>query len=337
VAITLNGTTLPVSVSGGGSFSASFNIQGFAAGSYPITYEYLGDATRFNAAAGGGTTSGTLTVQSAPAILTNPASQTVVSGSSVTFTASASGYPTPTVQWQQSTNGSTYTNISGATGTSYTISAASASQNGYRYRAVFTNAAGSATTTAATLTVQYAPSVSTNPKNTTVNAGQNATFTAAASGNPAPTVQWQVSTDGGNTFSNISGATGTTLTVSATTASQNGSIYRAVFTNSVGSATTGNATLTVRYAPVVTTNPTDQSVTAGQSVTFTAAANGNPAVTVQWQVSTDGGATFTNISGATSTTLKFTTTKSQNGYRYRAVFTNSLGSAITTSALLTVL
>jgi len=128
------------------------------------------------------------------------------------------------------------------------------------------------------------------------------------------------------------------LTLSPTTAGQNGYVYRAVFTNSVGSATTANATLTVRYAPIVTGNPTSQSVNAGQSVTFTAAANGNPAVTVQWQVSTDGGATFSNIAGATNTTFTLaTTTKSQNGYLYRAVFTNVLGSAATTDALLTVL
>jgi hypothetical protein len=57
---------------------------------------------------------------------------------------------------------------------------------------------------------------------------------------------------------------------------------------------------------------------------------------VQWQVSTDGGATFNNVSTATSTTLSFTTALSQNGYQYRAVFTNSAGSATTTAASLTV-
>jgi hypothetical protein len=335
VAITLNGVTQPVSVSSGGSFSTSFNIQGLATGTYPITYQYLGDATRFNAAGSG---SGTLTVQVAPSILTNPSSQTVVSGNSVTFSASASGYPVPTVQWQLSTNnGSTWGNITGATSTSYTISSTTTSQNGYRYRAVFTNSVGSATTASATLTVQYAPAVTTNPKSTTVNAGQSVTFTAAASGNPTPSVQWQGSTDGGSTWSNISGATSTTYTIASATAGQNASQYRAVFTNSVGTATTTAATLTVRFAPIIITNPNSQTVSAGQSVTFTAAANGNPAVSVQWQVSTDGGITFTNISGATSTTLKIgTTTKSLSGYHYRAVFRNSLGSATTADAILTV-
>jgi hypothetical protein len=72
-------------------------------------------------------------------------------------------------------------------------------------------------------------------------------------------------------------------------------------------------------------------------VTFTAAAIGNPTVTVQWQISTDGGVTFTNINGATGTSYTIaTTTLLENGYRYRAVFSNSLGSATTAVATLTV-
>jgi hypothetical protein len=245
VAITLNGVTQPVSVRSNGSFTTSFNIQGLATGTYPITYEFLGDATRFNAA-GSGFASGTLTVQAAPSILTNPASQTIVGGNSVTFSASASGYPTPTVQWQVSTNGGrSFSNISGAASTTLTLSGTTASQNGYLYRAVFTNSVGSATTTAATLTVQFAPTVTANPSRRTGNAGQNVTFTAAANGNPAVSVHWQVSTDGGVTFTNISGATSTTLTLTSVTASENGYKYRAVFTNSLGSTTTTAALLTV--------------------------------------------------------------------------------------------
>jgi hypothetical protein len=106
-------------------------------------------------------------------------------------------------------------------------------------------------------------------------------------------------------------------------------------------ASDGNSTLTVvpLAAPVVTLNPNNQTVSAGDPVTFTAAATGSPTLTVQWQVSTDGGQTFTNITGnasATTTTLSFYASASQNGYKYRAVFTNSAGSAITLFATLTV-
>jgi hypothetical protein len=233
--------------------------------------------------------------------------------------------------------GNSFTNVSGATSTTLTLSGTTAGQNGSIYRAVFTNSVGSATTATATLTVRYAPTVTSGPTSQTANAGQTVTFTAAAAGNPTPSVQWQVSTNGGTSYSNISGATGTTLTLTNVTAGQNGYRYRAVFTNSLGSATTAAATLTVLFAPTVTTNPTNQTVTAGSSATLTAAANGNPTPTVQWQVSTDGGVTFTNIAGATSATYTIaSTTASQNGYRYRAVFTNTLGSATTTTAVLTV-
>ena len=184
-----------------------------------------------------------------------------------------------------------------------------------------------------TLTTVQTPTITTNPTNQTVTAGQTATFMAAASGNPTPTVQWQVSTDGGKTFSDIAGATIAPLSFTAT-AAQNGDEYRAVFGNSVGAATTGAATLTVDFAPTVTSSPTNQTVNAGDMTSFTAAASdGNPTpTTVQWQVSTNGGKSFSNIAGATSTTLSFTATAAQNGDEYQAVFSNTASLNATTSA-----
>ncbi len=88
--------------------------------------------------------------------------------------------------------------------------------------------------------------------------------------------------------------------------------------------------------PVVTTNPASQVVGAGNSVSFVAAATGHPSPSVQWQVSTDGGNTFTNLAGATSATLTLTATAAQNYSEYRAVFTNPSGSATTSAATLTV-
>jgi len=103
-----------------------------------------------------------------------------------------------------------------------------------------------------------------------------------------------------------------------------------------GSATTSAATPTVNTPPAITANPSNQSVNTGSTVTFTSGASGSPAPSVQWQVSTNGGATFTNLAGATSTSLMFTAADSQNGNQYRAVFTNNCGTATTTAATLTV-
>ena len=78
-----------------------------------------------------------------------------------------------------------------------------------------------------------APTITTQPTSQTVTAGQNATFTAAADGNPAPTLQWQVSTDDGANWSNVAGETNATLTLNAVTVAMDGNQYRMVATGSV--------------------------------------------------------------------------------------------------------
>ena len=125
--------------------------------------------------------------------------------------------------------------------------------------------------------------VTSSPSNASVTSGQSASFSAAATGSPAPTVQWQVSSDGGATFTNLPGATSTTLTFTATM-SQNGFLYRAVFTNSTGSVTSGEATLTVNTAGAATAITSSKNPTVfGQAVTFMAtvgATTGTPTGTV---------------------------------------------------------
>jgi hypothetical protein len=106
-------------------------------------------------------------------------------------------------------------------------------------------------------------------------------------------------------------------------------------------AADGSSSLTVvpLATPVVTLNPVNHTTSAGDPVSFTAMATGSPVLSVQWQVSTDGGITFHNVTGtvtATTTTLTFYASLSQNGYKYRAVFTNSAGIATTLVATLTV-
>ncbi|MGH9928489.1 MAG: hypothetical protein ACREA9_04570 [Pyrinomonadaceae bacterium] len=417
----LNGLTVNFAVVSGPAGSAvsptSAAISSFMASS-SLTATVGGTAT-VSATLDNGTQNASADIDKAVAVSTNPTNQTVCDGGTATFSATASGNPAPTVQWEVSTNGGgSFGPLAGATNPILSFTA-TAAQNGNQYRAVFTNTCemtpNTATTTAATLTVNTAPSVSTNPTNQMVCDGAMASFTAAANGSPAPTVQWQVSS--GGPFTNIPGATSATLSFTAAT-SQNGNQYRAVFTNSCSTATTtaatltinagttatvpsdqtvcqgvtanfsttasgtgpftyqwkldgsniagatgstvniatgslgaGNhtvdvvvsgacgsvtksATLTVNTAPVVTLNPMSQSQTSG-NVNFTAAASGSPAPTVQWQVSTNGGTSFSNIPGATSTTLTVAVTPSVNGNQYRAVFTNACASATTTAATLT--
>jgi hypothetical protein len=100
-------------------------------------------------ACGGGSSSGSDVGQtSAVTISTQPTSQTVAVGQTATFSVVAAGAAPLTYQWQR--NG---TAISGATASSYTTPATTAADNGAQFAAVVSNAMGSATSTAATLTV----------------------------------------------------------------------------------------------------------------------------------------------------------------------------------------
>ncbi len=193
----------------------------------------------------------------APVITTDPTSQSVYAGLSVSFSAAAGGYPAPTVQWEVSTDGGvTFSAVPGATSDTLSIAGTTLAENSDEYEAVFSNGISpDATTTAAVLTVNpdVAPAVTTNPKSQVVPYGQSATFTAAASGFPPPSVQWQVSTDGGSSFSAVSGATSDTLSIAGTTLAENANEYEAVFTNPAGSATTSAATLTVSVPAPTTT------------------------------------------------------------------------------------
>jgi Domain of unknown function (DUF4214) len=96
-----------------------------------------------------------------------------------------------------------------------------------------------------------APSIATQPASQTGAGGGTVTFSGAASGTPAPTDHWQVSTDGGNTWTNLTetapygGTTTSTLTITGATGVMNGYQYRFVATNAAGSATSNAATLTV--------------------------------------------------------------------------------------------
>ena len=172
-----------------------------------------------------------------------------------------------------------------------------------------------------------APTVTTQPASQTVTASQSVTFTAAASGTPTPTVQWQVSTDGGSSFGNVSGATSASYTFTAS-AGQNGNEYRAVFTNTAGSATSNAATLTVQAPPAFTSGIPTSSVAAGQTYSFTFSASGLPTPTLS-ATGLPNWLTFTPATGA----LAGTTTVAGAYSNIQVTATNAAGSVSTTFSI----
>jgi hypothetical protein len=283
----------------------------------------------------GGTSSGNaiVTVDNALVVTTNPSNQTVYAGQTTALTATVNG--NSTVQWQLSTDGgATFNNIPGATSATL-LFIANASDNGNQYRVVFSNACGSATSGPATLTVNVPPSITSQPTSQTVCAGQSASFTATASGNPAPTVQWKVSTVGGDTFTDIDGATNSTLTF-ITSTSDNGNQYRAIFANTCGTAGCIPATLTIATSPSITSQPTNQLAYPGQSVSFSGTASGS-SLGYQWRKNGTNLVNGGSVSGTTSNTLTLSNvTTNDDNSSYDVVVTNFCGTQTSSAATLGV-
>ena len=169
-----------------------------------------------------------------------------------------------------------------------------------------------------------APVIMTQPTDQAGNVGDSVTFTAAASGIPPATYQWQ------KNGTNLAGATNSTLVLSNLQLAD-AATYRVIATNSSGSATSNGAVLTVRAKPSITTQPQSNAVFVGGSVTMVAAAGGAPTPGFQWQKN------GINLPGATSATLTLNNIQLGDAGSYAFVATNSAGVATSRFARLVVL
>jgi hypothetical protein len=262
----------------------------------------------------------------APTIAAQPANQIVTIGQPATFSVAATGTAPLTYQWQKNN-----ANISGATTASYTTPATVAGDNGAKFDVVVSNNAGNLTSTMATLTVNaatVAPTITTQPVNQTVTVGQTATFSVAAIGTAPLTYQWQKNS------ANISGATAASYTTPATTLADNGTTFDVIVSNSAGNKTSTTATLTVNAtaaAPTITAQPANQTVTVGQTATFSVTATGTAPLSYQWQKNNG------DISGATAASYTTPATVSgDNGAKFDVIVSNTAGSQTSTMATLTV-
>lgn len=292
-------------------------------------------------------------------ITTHPGNSTICAGTNTTFSVTAAGTAPLTYQWQLSTAGCAgpWTNISnggvysGATTASLTITAATAGMNNYAYRCAVTGncAPLTATSNCGLLTVNAVTVINSQPGNSIICAGSNTSFSVTASGSSL-SYQWQVSTNGGSSYSNLTNAipysnvTTPTLNITAANTGLNGYMYRCVISSICSSATnSGVATLSVNTPVTITANPVNVSICATGTIGFNVTTAG-PSPTYQWQESTNNGITWNNItnsgiySGATSSNLTLTgVTIGMNGYLYRCVTGSvSCGSINSSSAILSV-
>lgn len=187
-------------------------------------------------------------------VLMPPADLVVTEGEEGVFSA-ASNEAEASVEWQASGDGGqTWSSIEGATAATYSTGPTSREMSGTLFRAVFTSATAFPNVVlsrAATLTVQEAqdpPTITLHPVERVRSLdGLEVTLTADAVSPTPMTVQWQSSTDHGDTWVDVPGANEKTYAFVATE-DLHGVLFRAVFTNPSGTATTNNALLEVVLA-----------------------------------------------------------------------------------------
>ena len=171
-------------------------------------------------------------------------------------------------------------------------------------------------------------SITSQPTDQQVVAGQTATFSVIASGVAPLAYQWKKS------GANIGGATSPSYETPATSIADNNAQFTVTVTNTSGSITSTPATLRVTataVAPVISIQPQSQSVTVGQTATFAVAATGTAPLSYQWK---KGG---TNIGGATSATYTTTAaTLTDNGSIFTVTVTNAVSSVTSSGASLNV-
>ena len=246
---------------------------------------------------------------------------------------------TLTLQWQRSADGSSWTNVAGATGPLYTLQTA---DEGDLVRLLVTAANPDGSVSAAsppTVTVAPAPPAPTAAPVISGTAQRTATLTTSSGSwdgaGDTLSYSWQRSTDGGSTWTDIAGATGAAYTLQL---ADEGAEVRSLVTatNPDGSATASSApTTAVAPAPPVLTGA--PGVTGVPAVGRTLSTDGGawqpsgPALSYQWQRG-DAADGYSDIAGATSSS--YTAVAADAGYNLRVVVTasNADGTATATSA-----
>jgi hypothetical protein len=277
------------------------------------------NATATNLAGSVVSAGATLAVATAPVFTAppSPSSQTVGTGSSVYYSVAVSAVPAATLQWRKDD-----TPIPGATNSSLTLSNISLTDAG-TYTVIATNSVGSTTSSGAVLMITTAPMFTTQPLSQMTAVGGTVTFTSAASDSGPISYQWR------RNGSNIAGATNSTLSlgnVSATDAAA----YTVAAANPYGTVISATALLTVVVPPVITTQPTNQSVKTGGTATFSVVATSAAPMSYQWRRN------GTAIAGATGATLTISGAKATDAASYDVMVSNLAGSTLSKTVKLTV-
>ena len=289
-----------------------------------------------NSAGSATSTDAVLTVQSPPAILTQPANQNTVLGNSVALTVAATGTAPLNYQWIKGgvaiVDGG---NLSGSATSTLTISALTTNEVDV-YFVVISNFLGTATSASASISVNVAPIITLPPASQTIAVSNTVTFAAAATGTGPLAWHWRKNGTNLANSATVSGATSATLTLANVATNSSGN-YSVVVTNLFGSTTSPAATLAVMIPPRITSSPTNRVAKTGTNATFSVAATGSAPLSYLWYKNgaplTNGG----NISGATTNVLKISSLTAADAGNYTVTVGNAVGSVTSIAASLTIL
>ncbi|MCS1408533.1 MAG: Endoglucanase C [Verrucomicrobia subdivision 3 bacterium] len=258
-----------------------------------------------------------------PIIALQPTSNTVDAGQAVRFQVIATGEQL-NFQWQK--NG---TDIPGATSSTFQIIATTALDAG-QYQVIISNPGGSTRSNTVNLIVTPASppatqlSLTSQPLSQTATPGEPVTFTVVAQGQAPLSYQWQL-----GAF-NIPGAHSSSFTIASVQETDQGS-YRVIVTDATASVISEAAILTISIPPIITLQPQSQTITEGDTVTFSVTAQGTPSLSFQWQFN------GFNIPGARAQTFSVSGVQTADQGNYQVVVTDSQGSTTSEAATLTVI
>ena len=290
---------------------------------------------------GGSATSAeaTLSVTAKPKITKQPSDVSINKGAVASFKVSASGSGLK-YQWYYLKPGEKTWNKVVSNGTAATYSVTTEERHdGYKYKCIVTNNAGSATSSTVQLSVVSVPKITKQPADASIQEGDAISFSVVCTGSGLK-YQWYYCKTGESTWNKVVvGGTSANYTVT-TEARHDGYKYRCVVSNSAGEVTSKTAKLTVILRPKIRTQPKDTTVSSQATAKFKVVASGN-VTSYCWQYCASGN-DWKNLNveyypSADKALLKLKAYTSLNGYRFRCIVTFADGhSEVSDSAKLTV-
>lgn len=323
-----------VTADGGGPFTFQWKRNGniipnATGGIFNLGSPELTDAGSYTCVVTGGCGStesnpAVLTVRAYPNISGQPVPVQACLGGPATFSITATGFAPLSQQWRK--NG---VDISGATGTSYTIPAVAAGDLG-NYDCVVTNVCGSGASNPAALTLQTSLTFTGQPANVSACEGTAASMTVVVTGGTGLTYQWRKNTV------DISGATTDTLAFPALSPADVAS-YDCVVTNTCGSVTSNAATVSLLGGPSIQTHPSSGQVCIGGVINLSVVAPG--ATTFQWRkagspLSNGPSGNGSTIAGAGTASLSISSAAGADAGSYDCVVGSTCGSTPSDAAVI---